>query len=59
MERKKKLQDGVFVDREYSEEEKERKLLQPILKAARRITHYRGKCKLDGVKLVIQGKSYN
>ena len=27
MERKKKLEDGVFVDREYSEEEKERKLL--------------------------------
>ena len=60
MERKKKLQDGVFVDREYSEEdEKERKLLQPILKAARRIAHYHSKCKLDGVKLVIQGKSYD
>ena len=33
--------------------------MQPILKAAHRITHYCGKCKLDGVKLVIQGRSYD
>ena len=60
LERRKKLQDGVFVDREYSEDdEKDRKLLRPILKAAHKINHYRGKCKLDGVKLVIKGKSYD
>ena len=60
LERKKKLHDGVFVDREYSEEdEKDRKLLCPIFRAARKIAHYRGKCKLDGVKLVIKGKSYD
>ena len=58
LERRKKLQDGVFVDREYSkEDEKDRKLLRPILKAARKINHYHGKCKLDGVKLVIKGKA--
>ena len=40
LERKKKLPDGVFADREYSEkDEKERKLLRPILKAARRLPH--------------------
>ena len=29
------------------------------MRAARKHSHYRGKCKLDGTKLVIQGKSYN
>ena len=33
--------------------------MRPILKAARKITHYQGKCKLDGVKLVIKGESYD
>ena len=57
---KKKLKQGVYMDREYNEEEEtERKLLRLILRAARKHTHYRGKCKLDGTKLVIQGKSYN
>ena len=59
LERKKKLKQGIYVDREYSEkEEAERKLLHPILRAARKHTHYWGKCKLDGTKLVIKGKSY-
>ena len=59
MERKKKLKQGVYVDREYNdEEEAERKLLRPILRAARKQTHYRGKCKMDGTKLIIKGKSY-
>ena len=35
MECKKKLQQGIYVDREYSEEEeRDRELLRPILKAA-------------------------
>ena len=60
IERKKKLKQGIYIDREYNEEEEtERKLLRPILRAARKHSHYRGKCKLDGTKLVIQGKSYN
>ena len=59
LERKKKLQKGIFVDREYNnKDERERKLLRPILRAARRLTKYRGKCKLDGTKLIIQGKKY-
>ena len=60
LERKKKLKEGIFVDKEYSEKaEKERKLLRPILRAARKYTHYRGKCKIDSTKLVIKGKTYN
>ena len=60
LECKKKLKEGIYVDREYNEsEELERKLLQPILRAARKQLHYRGKCKLDGTKLVIKGKTYN
>ena len=59
LERKKKLQKGIYVDWEYSEKEEiECKLLRPILMAARKHTHYRGKCKLDGTKLVIKGKTY-
>ena len=47
------------MDREYSKKEEiEHKLLRPILMAARKHTHYRGKCKLDGTKLVIKGKAY-
>ena len=39
---RKKLPDGVFIDREYSRAtEKERRLLQPVLKAARKIEEYK------------------
>ena len=44
MEHKKKLQQGVYVDREYSEDEEcDRKILRPILRAAHKLPHYRGK----------------
>ena len=60
MERKKSLKEGVYVDHEYStEEETEWKLLHPILRAARKKTHYQGKCKLEGTNLIIKGKNYN
>ena len=60
LERKKKLKQGIYIDRKYKEEEEtERKLLRPMLKAARKHTHYRGKCKLEGTKLVIKGKTYH
>ena len=60
IERKKMLQEGVYVDREYSiEDELKRRKLRPILRAARRLTQYRGKCKLDGTTLVLKGKKYN
>ena len=57
IERKKMLQEGVYVDREYSiEDEQKRRKLRLILRAARRLTQYRGKCKLDGTTLVLKGK---
>ena len=59
LERKKKLKQGIYINREYSDEdEKERKLLHPILKATRKYMHYRGKCKMEGTKLIIKGKTY-
>ena len=56
---KKKLAKGIFADRYYSvETEHERNRLWPILRAARRLEEYRGKCKMDGTELIIKGKHY-
>ncbi|MCG8626833.1 MAG: NADAR family protein, partial [Proteobacteria bacterium] len=60
LEHKRHLGRGVFVDQEYGPEtERERKYLRPILNAARRIEEYKGRCKLEGDTLVIQGKRYD
>ena len=60
LKQRKKLPKGVFVDKEYSKATKrERRLLHPIIKAARRIENYKGLCRLDGSQLVIDGKRYN
>ena len=60
LKQRKKLPKGVFVDKEYSKAtERERRLLCPIIKAARRLQHYKGLCRLDGPQLVIDGKRYN
>ena len=54
---RKKLPDGVFIDREYSKvTEKERRLLRPIIKAAQKIDEYKGKCRLEGLYLKLDGK---
>ena len=59
LKRKKKLPEGVFVDKEYCPEtEKERQFLRPVLKEARKNEEFRGKCKMDGSTLVIQGKKF-
>ena len=56
----KKLPDGVFIDREYSKAtEKERRILRPIVKAARKIEEYKGKCWLEGPYLKLDGKCYH
>ena len=56
---KKKLPDGIFVDREYcSETERERQFLRPVLKEARKSEEFHGKCKMDGSTLVLQGKKF-
>ena len=57
---KKKLSEGIFVDRLYSTEtEKEHKRLRPILSAACRLEEYHGKCKMEGTDLIIHGKPQN
>ena len=56
---KKKLPDGVYVDREYTEQvENNRRILRPILRAAKRLEPYKMKSKLDGDTLVLQGNRY-
>ena len=60
LENRKRLPRGVFVDKEYSEEvEHEWRLLRPILKKAKSLREYKMKSKLDGDKLIIQGKTYS
>ena len=57
---RKKLPKGIYIDKEYSKAtEKERCLLRPVIKAARRIDKYKGACHLDGPQLVIEGKRYH
>ena len=56
---RKRLPEGVFVDKEYTDEVSHtRRLLRPILKLARSIDHYKGKCKMVDDYLVILGKKY-
>ena len=57
---KKRLGEGIFADRQYSDgTESERKRLRPVLTAARKIKEYRGRCKMEGTDLVIRGKWYS
>ena len=60
LKQRKKLPKGIFVDKEYSKATgRERRLLRPIIKAARRLENYKGLCRLEGPQLVIDGKCYN
>ena len=53
------LLKGVYIDKQYSDEtECVRRKLWPILKAARQHENFKGKCKMDGPKLVIKGRNY-
>ena len=57
---KKRLPKDVYIDKEYSKAtEKERRILRPILKAARRIEKYKTKCRMEGTHVVIDGKHYH
>ena len=59
MENKSHLPEGVYADREYNQEtERKRKLLQPILKAARQHKDFQGRCKMEQDSLVLRGKHY-
>ena len=53
------LGKGVYINREYNEEtETARKLLRPILKASKQYIEYKNSSRLDGDKLVINGRRY-
>ena len=57
---RKKLPKGVFIDKEYSQTtEKERRLVRPILREARRMDKYKGKVRMEGPHLVVDGKHYH
>ena len=57
---RKKLPKGIYIDKEYSKAtEKERRLLRPVIKAAKRLDKYKGVCRLEGPQLVIEGKRYH
>ena len=57
---RKKLPKGIYIDKEYSKStEKERHLLRPVIKAARRLDKYKGVCHTEGPQLVIEGKLYH
>ena len=57
LENRTNLRKGVYIDREYSADvEYQRKLLRPILQAAKRTNGLEKKCKLQGASLEIKGK---
>ena len=54
------LPDGVFLDRQYSEEtENKRRILRPIYKVAKNHTSYRGRCTMEGEFLKLCGRKYS
>ena len=57
---RKKLPKGVFIEKEFSRAtEKERRLVRPILGAARRQEKYKGKVHMEGPHLVVDSKHYH
>ena len=56
---KRHLRRGVYADKAYTAEvESKRRMLRPILKAARQIPAYQRRCRLEADELIIQGKHY-
>ena len=54
------LPDGVFLDRQYSEEtENKRRILQPIYKVAKNHTSYREHCTMEGEFVKLHGRKYS
>ena len=57
---RKKLPKGVFIEQEFSRStEKERRLIRPGLRAARRQEKYKGKVRMEGPHLVVDSKHYH
>ena len=60
MENKSCLSEGVFVNKEYAPEiEWKRRVLLPILRAAKSIEGYKRQIRLENNKIVIKGKDYD
>ena len=56
---KKYLPRGIFADRQYSQDtENKRRILRPIYKTAVNHHQYKGRCKMEGEFLRIQGRRY-
>ena len=54
------LPRGVFADRQYNQDtENKRRILRPIYKTAKNHHSYRGRCKMEGEFLKIQGCHYS
>ena len=54
------LPQGIFVEREYTEEtDRKRKVLRPYLQAPKSLNHYAGRCRISGDKLKINGRKYS
>ena len=59
MDNKAQLPERIYVDREYSHEtERKRKLLRPILQAARCHKDFQGRCKMESDTLILRGRRY-
>ena len=57
LENRNNLRKGIYIDKEYSSEvEHQRKLLHPILQAAKRTKGFEKKCKMQGASLEIKGR---
>ena len=56
---RRKLPEGVYMEREYSKTtERERTMLWPVLKAARKMDKYYKKCRMEGSHIVLDGKHF-
>ena len=54
------LNKGVYLDKEYPQDiERKRKILRPILKAARDKVKYKRKSRMEDDKVIIKGKPYS
>ena len=54
------LNDGVYVNREYCKEtERNRRLLRPILQAAKKLPEYKDVCRMEADVLILNGTKFN
>ena len=54
------LNDGIYVNREYSKEtERNRRLLRPILQAAKKLPEYKDVCRMEADVLNLNGTKFN